>query len=128
MMEAHQEARMGAAQDFSVAGARVDDCVTVAVTGDVDLLSVADLRRCLSEVLIEGCDLLVVDLGAVTFMDSVGLGVLVSVWKRARMLQVEMVVWRPAPVVSKVLSLTALDRVLAIDVRDQHPATQHQRA
>lgn len=112
---------------FSVATEREHDCVTATVRGDVDLLHVAALRRSLAEALIEGCRMLVVDLAEVTFVDSTGLGVLVSTWKRARVLRVEMVVWRPSPAVATVLSLTALDRVLAIDVSDVHPAAD-QRA
>ncbi len=112
---------------FSIVTERDGDCVTATVTGDVDLLSVATLRRTLAEVLIDGCRMLVVDLAGVTFLDSTGLGALVATWRRARVLRVEMVVWRPSPTVTTVLGLTALDRVLAIDVRDAHPAAD-QRA
>ncbi|WP_148613441.1 STAS domain-containing protein [Nocardioides rubriscoriae] len=106
---------------FSVVTERELDCVTATVTGEVDLLSVGALRRTLAEVLIDGCRMLVVDLAGVTFLDSTGLGALVATWRRARVLRVEMVIWRPSHPVSTVLGLTALDRVLAIDVRDEHP-------
>ncbi len=109
---------------FSVTSSRDLDCVTVVVAGDVDLLSVATLRRCLGDALIDGCRMLVIDLSGVTFMDSAGLGALVAAWKRARVLRVEMVVWRPSHRVLTVLGLTALDHVLHVDVRDTHPAAQ----
>ncbi|MCW2815228.1 MAG: anti-sigma-factor antagonist [Nocardioides sp.] len=107
---------------FAVSSSRDLDCVTVVVAGDVDLLSVATLRRCIGEALIDGCRMLVIDLSEVTFIDSAGLGALVAAWKRARVLRVEMVVWRPSHPVLTVLGLTALDHVLHVDVRDAHPA------
>ncbi len=111
---------------FSVTSARQHDCVTVTVAGDVDLLNVAALRRCLGETLIEGCRRLVVDMSEVTFIDSAGLGALVAAWKRARVLRADLVVWRPSPPVTTVLGLTALDRVLRVDVRETHPDADEQ--
>jgi anti-sigma B factor antagonist len=122
-----QEAPMGATSRFSSSSERHGDCVTVELVGDVDVLQVAAIRRLLGDALIDGCRLLVVDLAGVTFMDSVGLGVLVATWKRARVLRVEMVVWRPSPPVATVLSLTALDRVLRVDLRDDHPGVDEQQ-
>lgn len=118
---------MSAAADFSATSEREGDRVTVALLGEVDVLQVGALRRLLNDALIDGCRLLVVDLSGVTFMDSVGLGVLVATWKRARVLRADMIVWRPSPPVATVLSLTALDRVLRVDVRDEHPGIDDQR-
>jgi len=118
---------MSATTDFSSSTERHGDCVTLALVGDVDVLEVGAVRRSLNDALIDGCSLLVVDLSGVTFMDSVGLGVLVATWKRARVLRVDMVVWRPSPPVATVLSLTALDRVLRVDVRDEHPGVDEHR-
>ena len=75
---------MSATTDFSSSTERHGDCVTLALVGDVDVLEVGAVRRSLNDALIDGCSLLVVDLSGVTFMDSVGLGVLVATWKRTR--------------------------------------------
>lgn len=112
---------MGTHAGFSATSTRDGDRVTVVVHGDVDVLRLGEVRRLLHDALIDGCRQLVVDLAGVTFIDSVGLGVLVATWKRARVLRVGLVLWRPSRQVASVLSLTALDRVLKVEVRDELP-------
>ena len=55
---------------------------TVAASGEIDLASSPELRRELQALLDDGVRRMVVDLGAVTFIDSSGLGVLVGALKR----------------------------------------------
>lgn len=55
---------------------------TVVASGEIDLASSPDLRRELRALLDDGVRRIVLDLGAVTFVDSSGLGVLVGVLKR----------------------------------------------
>src|SRR5881396_2723587 len=56
----------------------------VAVSGEVDLYTAADLRAALSHAVEEGCTSLVIDLTDTHFMDSTGLSTLVSAQKRMR--------------------------------------------
>ncbi len=56
--------------------------VIVAVTGEVDISTVAELRECLYE-LAEGSQPLIVDLNRISFIDSTGLGALVGAARRA---------------------------------------------
>lgn len=55
---------------------------TVTASGEIDLASSPDLRRELQALLDDGVRRIVLDLEAVTFVDSSGLGVLVGVRKR----------------------------------------------
>lgn len=55
---------------------------TVVAYGEIDLASSPDLRGELQGLLDDGVRRIVLDLGAVTFVDSSGLGVLVGVLKR----------------------------------------------
>ena len=71
---------MGDALDITVSRER--DVVIAAVTGDVDISTVAQLRECLFE-LADGGGTLIVDLNRVTFIDSAGLGALIGAARRA---------------------------------------------
>lgn len=93
--------------------------VLVTLAGDVDLSTVAQLRTVLRDVLADGCDQLVVDLAGVLFIESVGLGALISAYKRARVLRTDLVLWRPSPVVNRVLGVTGLTRVFQIELRSE---------
>ena len=71
---------MGDALDITVRRER--GVVIAAVTGDVDIFTVARLRECLFELADSGRTL-IVDLNRVTFIDSAGLGALVGTARRA---------------------------------------------
>src|SRR6476619_5306657 len=61
----------------------VDDQMGVVVAaGEVDLATVSTLRQDLSDHIAAGLTMLLVDLSAVTFIDSTGLGVLVGAGKK----------------------------------------------
>ncbi len=59
----------------------------LAVSGELDLMSVGDLRRRLEAAFAEGHPHLVVDLSGVTHMDSTGLAELISAHQRAMELE-----------------------------------------
>lgn len=88
-------------------------CMIVAVAGEIDISTVTRLRERLFEIAAGGHPL-VVDLDQVSFIDSVGLTMLVGTANRAaahgRSLQV---VCAP-PKIRTLLSLTGLDRRIAL--------------
>ena len=66
----------------------------------------------------------VIDLGGVDFLDSLGAGTLVAVRKRLRALGGELRLARPEPQVSRVLALAGVDRIVEVaDSVDQAVAT-----
>ena len=71
---------MGDALDITVRRER--GVVIAAVTGDIDISTVARLRECLFELADSGRTL-IVDLNRVTFTDSSGLGALIGAARRA---------------------------------------------
>ena len=89
--------------------------VVVAVRGDVDIATAPELRARLAEAA-DAYRLIVVDLGGVGFMDSTGLGVLVSSFNRAKARGNRLVVARPQRIVRNALRLVQVDTV--IDVYD----------
>ena len=66
----------------------------------------------LKSVILEGGARLVIDLSAVTFMDSTALSILVSALKLARKEGGDLVLLRPAPLVRSLLEVTRLERII----------------
>ena len=83
--------------------------VIVAVTGEIDISTVAGLRERLFE-LTEDSQPLIIDMNQVTFIDSAGLGALVGAARRAAANGASLyaVCERPQP--RKLLWLTGVDR------------------
>lgn len=81
------------------------------VTGEIDMASVGTLRSRLHDLIVDGVPHLLVDLSAVPFMDSAGLAALVASRKQARVFQGSVALIAPSKQVSRLLTLTAMDKV-----------------
>lgn len=90
-------------------------CVVLAVRGDVDIATSTELRSRLADA-VQLHRSIVVDLAGVGFMDSTGLGVLVSSFNRAKADGNRLVIARPQRIVRNALRLVQVDSV--IDVYD----------
>jgi anti-sigma B factor antagonist len=114
----HDDSTKGAPVDASACTARHGDHVVVHVTGVIDVHTVGVLRDQLVAPVDAGHDV-VVDLSQVTFLDSTGLGVLVTARKRidARGGRISLVV--DGERVMKVFRITALTRLFTI-----HPSLE----
>jgi anti-sigma B factor antagonist len=86
----------------------------LAVKGEVDLYTSPQLKDKVTEMIEQGQSRLVIDLADVGFMDSSGLGVLVTALKRARERDGSLALVCPEGSVHKVLTITGLDRVFPI--------------
>jgi anti-sigma B factor antagonist len=89
------------------------DCTVVAIAGEVSLDTAPDVLAGLRSVCGARCRI-VVDLTAVTFIDSVGLGVLIEAQRRTRAAGGWMRLVCANPEVLKVLRLTDLDDIFTI--------------
>lgn len=89
---------------------RVGAAVVAAPCGDIDALSGESLRTQLIDVLHGRPRALVLDLSETSFLDSTGLGVLVAIARRARLIHCAFCLASPPPMVARVLAITALDR------------------
>jgi anti-anti-sigma factor len=85
----------------------------VHVAGEVDMHSAPALRQALDEVDVENNDL-VLDLTDLQFMDSSGVGVLVGAHKRSEAAHRQLTIVCPPGPVSRVLTITGLDKVFDI--------------
>jgi anti-sigma B factor antagonist len=100
--------------EFTVATSMVDDRTVVSATGELDAHSAPALQTELDRVTTVPGASVVVDLSEVPFIDSTGLGVLVTSLKHVREAngRLDVVVTRPR--VLKVFSLTGLDGVIPL--------------
>lgn len=82
--------------------------------GEIDLDNSQTLKNKITELVDLGNELIVLDLGEVTFIDSSGISMLVSSLKMAAESDCELQLAALKPSVFKVLQLTGVDRVFVI--------------
>jgi anti-sigma B factor antagonist len=86
----------------------------LAVRGEVDVYTAPRLREKLVELVSRGCYQIVVDLEAVDFLDSTGLGVLVGGLKRLRSHDGDLSLVCTQQRILKVFEITGLTKVFVI--------------
>lgn len=102
-------------QLFEVSAERRDaDAGVVTVSGEVDMYTAPRLKECLVDLVDGGARRIVVDLSAVTFIDSTALGVLIGGVRRLHGTGGAMALVVTSRPVERVLSITGLDRVFSI--------------
>ena len=102
------------APDFDVSADVADGIATVSVRGEVDVYTAPQLRERLYAVVGDGATRVVLDLSAMTFIDSTGLGVVVGALKRLRESGGDLVLRSPSRSTRKVLEITGLTRIVEI--------------
>ena len=85
--------------------------LVLRLRGELDIDTAPKLLAAVQEVLTPG-RAVVVDLAELTFVDSSGLGVLVTVWRRAQQVGAQLAVANPTADVAMTLQITGLDQVL----------------
>lgn len=95
---------------------QADDRVRIMVRGALDLASADELRQAGGHALDDpACRHLVLDLSAVDFIDSTGIGVLVALRNTAMERRIPLSLQNPSERVVEVLRLTALDVVFTAE-------------
>ena len=93
----------------------MDNTTQVLVpSGILDSTQAAEVRAQVSEALATGAKTLLIDLKNITFIDSSGLGTLISMLKKVRSQGCEMVVCSASPQVKMLFELTSMDQVFQI--------------
>jgi anti-sigma B factor antagonist len=88
---------------------RDDGGCTITVSGEVDIATVEEFLAAAESCLAGGAQILEVDLGAVSFIDSSGLGALVRIRNQALEGGSSIVLKDVPPVVARLLEVTGLD-------------------
>lgn len=97
--------------EFSVQR-REGGIAVVVPQGRLTMVSARQFKALLTELVTSGYPRIVVDLAETTFLDSSGLGALISGLKSARQASGDLRIARPTEAVVAVLELTNLDKVL----------------
>lgn len=93
------------------------DSATVVMAGELDISTVGPVRECLDGLLRAEPlpERLVVDLERLSFVDSMGLSVLLETQRRATRRGIEVRFRSPSPHVRAVLDVTGLSRVFGLE-------------
>jgi anti-anti-sigma factor len=87
----------------------------LAVSGRLDVHQASDVREALHAAIDSGTGDLVVDVSGVELVDATGLGVLVGAHRRATQVGRRVVLRDAGPRLTRILRLTRLSRVLALE-------------
>lgn len=109
---------MSLAQDFSLSTRRDAGDVVVSIEGELDATTAPPLRAILSDLIDgQGNLSLVLDLSAMSFVDSIGLGVFAGAAKRLRTKGGELVLSSPSGPASRLFELTGIAALATIEHR-----------
>ncbi len=100
--------------EITLATREQDGYSITEVTGEVDVYTAPQLDEQLSGLVEAGSNKLIVDLSAVEFLDSTGLGVLVKALKRVRENDGSLSVVATTDRISKVFRITGLDTAIGL--------------
>jgi anti-sigma B factor antagonist len=91
-----------------------DGTVVVAITGDIDMATAQAFRDALDDGIQHAQDV-VVDLGAVSFMDSTGLNALIRAAQRVQKGVGAISLRAPSPSVRRLLEISGVENIFAIE-------------
>jgi anti-sigma B factor antagonist len=91
-----------------------DERTLVTLSGELDASTASFLYDKLSDLEVEDVNHVVLDLAKVTFMDSTGLGVIVTEHKRLQHSEGTLTIFSPPSSVRRLFEITGLDDVLDI--------------
>jgi len=116
--------------NFDIKTEQLSDSVyVISLAGEVDLYTAPEFKQQLLEVIAQGARQVIVDLGAVTFIDSTTLGVLIGSVKRLHPVEGHLLIVSSDRNVTKIFEITGLDRVFALyEDRDDAVAALDQAA
>jgi anti-sigma B factor antagonist len=91
----------------------MDGCMVVFAVGEIDLATASLMREVMAEA-VESRRHLIVDLSAVTFLDSTGLSVLLRTRQRIEATHKSMSLAGPTGLVARVISITRIDEAIPV--------------
>ena len=103
------------ASQLQVFVSRVETTTRVVLAGELDGASALPLAEQLSDVASDLVGDLVVDIGLLTFIDSTGLSLLLSLQEMARASGRPLIISDPTPMARRLFQITGLDQRLRIE-------------
>jgi anti-sigma B factor antagonist len=108
-------ALMGAGEGLSIRVTEDDGMFTIALGGYLDIATAPRFREKLLDLFVRGVRLVVIDLGDLDYLDSVGLGILVGGLKRYREVAGDLHLRRPRGQVDRVLQITGVAALFKVE-------------
>jgi len=87
----------------------------ISVNGEVDIYSAPSFKESLYQSINDVTQDIVLDCSGLTYIDSMGLGILVGVLKRVREKGCNMIIRNPRSTVRKLFKITGLDKAFVIE-------------
>ncbi|GAA1602989.1 STAS domain-containing protein [Actinoplanes couchii] len=87
---------------------------TLELTGEIDISTVESVRMTLLRAVTAHPHRIIVNMAAVSFIDSTGLGALIAAFQRARDAHIDFTLAEPSPQVRQILILSGLLEVVPI--------------
>ena len=98
-----------------------DGHAVITAAGEIDLATVSLLSTAMSDSIAAGTTVLTVNLGAVSYIDSAGLGALVAAYKRLATVGGELVIRCSHPRLVRLFEVTGLTRLLTVVIDAVEP-------
>ena len=115
---------MGNTERASFVHDTAGNLLTVRIRGEIDHHTAAHIRQGIDGLLYERRPRkFILDLSAVGFMDSSGLGLMMGRLALIRELGGEMVVWNPSPETRSIMSLAGMERLVRVEYPAQADGT-----
>ena len=104
--------------------------LSIHVRGEIDHHTASAIRQGIDAALFEKRPKkFILDLSAVSFMDSSGLGLIMGRYSVMKELEGEMVVWNPSPQTRSIITLAGMERMVRIEYpSDDHSTEEHASA
>lgn len=99
---------------FSYEQESTGDAARLRLAGELDMAATLALEPVVDQLLGSGIRRLEIDLGELTFIDSTGISLLVTINDRAREAGAELTLPRPSDDVGRALEVTGVDTVLPL--------------
>ena len=100
--------------DLEVETSKRGDCDVLTLRGEIDVYTAPRLRQAIIDLVEGGARRIVVDMQAVDFLDSTGLGVLVGGLKRVKIQEGELSIVTGQDKILKIFDITGLNKVFSI--------------
>ncbi len=89
--------------------------VRIAIKGEIDIYSAPDFKDSLYQSINDVQQDIILDCGDLSYIDSMGLGILVGALKRVREKDRNIIIRNPRSTVRKLFRITGLDKVFIIE-------------
>lgn len=100
--------------ELEIAIDRSDEGCVLTLSGEVDLYTAPNLKQAIVDIVDDGCTSLVLDLEQVSFIDSSGLGVLISGLRRVKEHGGTLRLVCTKDSILKIFRITGLDKVFPV--------------